>query len=82
MDRALITQELQLIFAKVFRNPEIEITDALNAEQVPGWDSLTHLSMIADVESHFQIKFKLKELIGMKNVGDMIDLIIAKKGVS
>ena len=82
MDRAQITQELQPIFAKVSRNTEIEITDTLNAEQVSGWDSLTHLSMIADVEAHFQIKSKLKELIGMKNVGDMIDLIIAKKGVS
>jgi acyl carrier protein len=37
--------------------------------------------MIAEVEKHFEIKFKLKELIGMKNVGDMIDLILQKKGV-
>jgi acyl carrier protein len=36
--------------------------------------------MIADVEAHFDVKFKLKELIGMKNVGDMMDLILAKKG--
>lgn len=82
MDRDQITQELQPIFAKIFRNPDIQITDDLNAEQVSGWDSLTHLSMIADVESHYGVKFKLKELIGMKNVGDMIDLILTKKGAA
>ena len=43
------------------------------------WDSLTHLTMIAEVESEFGVKFKLKELISMKNVGDMIGLIIEKK---
>ena len=80
MTREQITQELHPIFAKVFRNPEIQISDTLNAEYVSGWDSLTHLSMIADVEAHFDVKFKLKELIGMKNVGDMMDLILAKKG--
>ncbi len=79
MDKSQITQELQPIFAAAFRSPDIEITDSLNAEQVAGWDSLTHLSMIADVEAFYGIKFKLKELIGMKNVGDMIALILAKK---
>jgi len=36
--------------------------------------------MIAKVEEFYGIKFKLKELIGMKNVGDMMDLIVSKKG--
>jgi acyl carrier protein len=35
--------------------------------------------MIAEVENEFGVKFKLKELISMKNVGDMIRLIIDKK---
>lgn len=79
MDKEQIKSELKPIFTQVFRQDDIEITDTLNAEQVSGWDSLTHLTMISEVESFFGVKFKLKELIGMKNVGDMIDLIIAKK---
>lgn len=79
MDREQIKIELKGIFAEVFATPEIEITDDLNAEKVDRWDSLTHLNMISEVESFYGIKFKLKELIGMKNVGDMIDLIISKK---
>lgn len=79
MDREQIKSDLKDIFEEVFATPEIEITDELNAEKVDKWDSLTHLNMISEVEAFYSIKFKLKELIGMKNVGDMIDLIISKK---
>lgn len=78
MEKQEIKSKLQPIFEQVFNAPGIEITDTLNAEQVERWDSLTHLTMIAEVESSFGVKFKLKELIGMKNVGDMIELIVAK----
>lgn len=80
MNREEITTALSPIFHRVFNNDEIIITDDLNAEKVNQWDSLTHLNMIAEVEKHFEMKFKLKELIGMKNVGDMINLILQKKG--
>ncbi len=74
-----ITEKLQIIFRNVFSTPDIIVTDDLNAEKVDRWDSLTHLTMIAEVENEFGVKFKLKELISMKNVGDMIRLIIDKK---
>lgn len=78
MEKEQIKQQLKPIFEQVFNTSGIEITETLNAEQVERWDSLTHLTMIAEVENHFGVKFKLKELIGMKNVGDMIELIISK----
>ncbi len=79
MTHSEITEKLQIIFRNVFSTPDIQVTDDLNAEKVDRWDSLTHLTMIAEVESEFGVKFKLKELISMKNVGDMIRLIIEKK---
>jgi acyl carrier protein len=79
MTHSEITERLQIIFKNVFSAPDIQVTDDLNAEKVDRWDSLTHLTMIAEVETEFGVKFKLKELISMKNVGDMIRLIIEKK---
>jgi acyl carrier protein len=81
MDKDQIIHDLNPIFQRIFNAPDLMVHDTLNAEQVSGWDSLTHLTMIAEVEAHFGVKFKLKELIGMKHVGDMIDLIITKKSV-
>ncbi|PLW92122.1 MAG: acyl carrier protein [Marinilabiliales bacterium] len=66
------------IFRKVFDDPSLEITREMTANDVDKWDSLTHLTMIAKTEETFGIKFKLKELVKMKNVGDMLDKIQEK----
>lgn len=74
-----IKSELQPLFAQVFSDPNIEIFEEMNAENVEKWDSVTHLSMILEVEQFYGIKFKLKELTSMKNVGDMMQIILQRK---
>lgn len=78
MNQDLIIEKLKGIYATVFENPGIEITPELNATMVDKWDSLSHLTMIAEVEEQFGIKFKLKELVSLKNTGDLIQLIATK----
>lgn len=73
-----ISAQVQEIFRKVFDAPSLELRNEMTANDVDKWDSLSHLSMISSVEDHFGIKFKLKELVKMKNVGDMLVLIHEK----
>lgn len=73
-----ITQKTQDIFRDIFGEPDLEIKPEMTANDIDKWDSLSHLSMIAKVEEVFGIKFKLKELIKMKNVGDMFNKIKEK----
>jgi acyl carrier protein len=75
-----IKERLTLVFREVFKNPDIEIFDATTAADVDGWDSLTHLTLISSAEEAFGIKFKLKELVAMKNVGDFLRTIESKTG--
>ena len=81
MESSDIRTQLSTIFDSVFHCGVITITDDLTADQVEKWDSLTHLTMIAAVESHFGIRFKLQEKTGMKNTGDLITLITEKTQV-
>jgi acyl carrier protein len=78
MERATVIEQLTPVFRKIFNNPGLEISDEMTANDVEGWDSLSHMLLIADVETAFSIKFKLKELNKMRNVGDMIDIILTK----
>lgn len=78
MDRTIIKEQLNLIFRKVFSNNALTLTEELTANDVDQWDSLTHMRLITEIEQSFMIKFKLKELNKMRNVGDMIDLIQSK----
>jgi acyl carrier protein len=73
-----IKEQLQVIFREVFKDPNLEISPELTAHQVAHWDSITHLVMISKVEEVFNIKLKLKELMKLKNVGDLLSLLTEK----
>ena len=74
-----ITVKLKSVFQKVLEENDITITREMTAQDIEGWDSLRHIQLISEVERAFGIKFKLREVLGMKNVGDLIDLIHIKK---
>jgi len=77
-----ITGKLKSVFEKVLEENDIIITRELSAHDIEKWDSLRHIQLISEVESTFGIKFKLREIMSMNNVGDLIDLINAKQGTS
>ena len=78
MEREAIVQRLTGIFRKIFTDDTLVVTNELTAQDVERWNSLSHMLLIAEVEEAFSIKFRLKELNKMRNVGDMIDTIIVK----
>jgi acyl carrier protein len=73
-----IKEQLQVIFREVFKDPNLEINPDMTAHQVAQWDSITHLVMISKVEEVFKVKMKLKELMKLKNVGDLLSLLTEK----
>ena len=77
-----VTGKLKSVFQKVFEEYDIAITRDMTAQDMPSWDSLRHIQLIGEVERAFRIKFKLREVLSVKNLGDLIDLIRAKQGVS
>ena len=77
-----ITGKLTSVFQKVLEEKDLTITRDMTAHDVEKWDSLRHIQLISEVESAFGIKFKLREIMSMNNVGDLIDLIYAKRRIS
>lgn len=75
MTKEEVLGKLKEIFKDVF-DRDIDLTFKTTAKDVQGWDSLTHITIISLVEETFSIKFKMKEVISMQNVGDMIDIIL------
>lgn len=81
MNNEEINTKVQEIFRDVFQAPALIINPDMTANDVDKWDSLTHLTMIAKVEETFGFRFKLKEMVKMKNVGDMLTIINEKLNV-
>ena len=78
MDRLEIFTAVQNIFRDVFDDEELVITDATNAEEIEDWDSLEHITLIVAMEKEFGMKFDIKEVNKLENVGGMINLIQRK----
>jgi acyl carrier protein len=67
--------KLNEIFRVVFADEEINIQPEMTANDVDGWDSLSHVNLILAVEKDFNIKFGQKELLNLQNVGDLLKMI-------
>lgn len=74
MTRQEIFDKLNEVFSDVF-DEDITVTEATTAADIEEWDSLTHITLISEVEDAFDIKFSMKDVLGMKNVGEMADII-------
>ncbi len=77
MTRQEIADMVQEIFRDVF-DEDLIITDTTNSEDIEDWDSLEHISLIVAMEKEFHMKFDIKEVNKLENVGGMIDLIMKK----
>ena len=75
MSKKIIIEKLTSVFREVFNNDEITLSNEMTARDVGSWDSLSHMLMIEKVERTFGVKFKLREINKLKNVGVLIDLI-------
>ena len=78
MNRNDIIKKLSTIFCDVFDDNTIAINENTTASDIEAWDSLTHITLISDVEDALNMKFKMKEVVGMKNVGEMADIILSR----
>lgn len=77
MNQSEIKEKLASVFKEVFEK-EIEITPELTANDVANWDSLTHMVLITTIEERFGVKFTLRDLNKMKNVGVLMQIIEKK----
>ena len=71
-------EKLNKIFAKVFDNNTLVIEPHMTANDVEGWDSMSHLNLIVTVEKEFGIKITGAEVMRLKNVGDLLQLVNTK----
>lgn len=75
---AEITTALTEIFRDVFSRDDMELTPALSAKDVEGWDSFKQIEIIIATEERFGIKMTTRELDSLRNVGDLVRVVAGK----
>ena len=75
MSREDILTKVNKAFSSVLEHNNFELTNATTADDVDGWESITHMMIISEIEKIFDIKFKLMDLMNMNSVGDLLNCI-------
>jgi acyl carrier protein len=78
MERNEILKRVEEIFREELEQEDLVLTDETTADDVDGWDSLSHVQLVAAMEEAFGIEFKSREILSWDNVGDLIDSIEKK----
>ena len=76
MEREDLYKRLNKVFQDVFDDEEIVVCDTTTSKDIEDWDSLEHINLVAAVEQEFGIKFTMGQVVTMKNVGEMVDIIL------
>ena len=80
MNRADILSKINEIFRRAFIDDSLIIKEETSAADVNGWDSLMQITLITTIEKEFKVQFSLDDVLKLKNVGDMLDLIQREAG--
>ncbi len=77
-----LRDDMQSVFREVFGDDDLVLHDKMTAQDVEGWDSLTHINLIIAVERRFGIKFATAEISRLKdddqNVGTFLAAVKSK----
>lgn len=80
MTRDAIIAKITELMEDIFDEDNLTYSDALTAADIEEWDSLSNIRFVVGIEKEFGIRFSNSEIAGLENVGQMVDLIVAKLG--
>ncbi len=74
----MISDRLKKIILKELNLEEFDFKEETTANQVPGWDSFNHINVILAIEKDYNVHFKGLEILKVKNIGELQNLIDSK----
>ena len=82
MNKNNIKEKLQSVFVDVFDDEDLRISNSTNSDDIEEWDSLNHIALVLSIEKCFNIRFITGEVLSLKDVGEMIQLLEEKTRIN
>lgn len=79
MSREAVLRKLEPIFRGVV-DPDLVLTEELDASKVPLWDSLNHIILVVEIEMKLGVPLTTDELAHLRSIGELVTLL-QQKGV-
>ncbi|MEF9879354.1 MAG: acyl carrier protein [Clostridia bacterium] len=79
MTREEVYAKINEVFQDVFDDATLTVHDQTTAADIEDWDSLEHINLMVSIEKKFGMRFHMAEVTGLKNVGEMVDVILKRQ---
>lgn len=76
MEREEVYERLNNVFREVFDDDSIVLNDNTTSDDIEDWDSFEHINLVVAVEEEFSFKIPMGKVVTMKNVGEMVGIIL------
>ena len=76
MTREAAYERLTKVFRKIFDDEDLVIMDTTTANDIEDWDSFEHINLICAIEDEFSFKMPRETVVNLKNVGEMVDVVL------
>jgi acyl carrier protein len=58
------------------------LQDTMSFDDVPGWDSIGHMSLVTELETRFGIALDMDEIVVIDSVGSVRELVARKQAAT
>jgi acyl carrier protein len=72
--------EIDEIICTVLSCEENELLESATADNIAGWDSLTHVILLSALEEEFSISFSEDEMVNNNSIGKIRQSVAVKSG--
>ncbi len=74
-----VLAEIIAILRELMRDPSLEVTPQSTQDDVPGWDSMTHIALVVEAECRFGVQFQTGEIETLRSIGELMRAIESKR---
>ncbi len=78
MDDCEITAIVLETISKEMSVEQDDLSKDMGPEEIPNWDSMSHVSLTSELESRFGISFEIDEIMEMENIGAIVSILKRK----
>jgi acyl carrier protein len=63
--------KLNDLIADLLNVPSTDLTPDTGPENLPAWDSLAHVSIVAGVEETYKVQLTMPEILAIRSIADL-----------
>lgn len=71
-----VSVRLEQVFMDTFKKSHSDDVVSMEYNKSSGWDSVAHMSLIAHIESEFEIMLEIDDILGLSSFTKAVEIVL------